>query len=80
MGFSRQEYWSGWPCPSPEDFPNPGTEPTSLGSPASAGRFFITSTTWEAPIYAIKVQFWVFGYTYSVFPAPFVEYTNPSPI
>ena len=31
MGFSRQEYWSGLPCPSPEDLPNPGTEP---GSPA----------------------------------------------
>ena len=31
MGFSRQEYWSGVPCPSPEDLPNPGIEP---GSPA----------------------------------------------
>ena len=31
MGFSRQEYWSGVPRPSPEDLPNPGTEP---GSPA----------------------------------------------
>ena len=31
MGFSRQEYWSGFPCPPPEDLPNPGTEP---GSPA----------------------------------------------
>ena len=27
MGFSRQEYWSGLPFPSPEDLPNPGTEP-----------------------------------------------------
>ena len=31
MGFSRQEYWSGLPFPSPGDLPNPGTEP---GSPA----------------------------------------------
>ena len=31
MGFSRQEYWSGLPCPSPGDLPNPGIEP---GSPA----------------------------------------------
>ena len=31
MGFSRQEYWSGWPFPSPGDIPNPGIEP---GSPA----------------------------------------------
>ena len=29
MGFSRQEYWSGLPFPSPEDFPNPGIEPRS---------------------------------------------------
>ena len=31
MGFSRQEYWSGVPFPSPGDLPNPGIE---LGSPA----------------------------------------------
>ena len=31
MGFSRQEYWSGVPFPSPGDLPNPGIEP---GSPA----------------------------------------------
>ena len=31
MGFSRQEYWSGLPFPSPGDIPNPGIEP---GSPA----------------------------------------------
>ena len=29
MGFSRQEYWSGLPFPSPEDLPNPGIEPRS---------------------------------------------------
>ena len=27
MGFSRQEYWSGVPFPSPRDFPDPGIEP-----------------------------------------------------
>ena len=32
MGFSRQEYWSGLPFPSPGDLPDPGIEP---GSPAS---------------------------------------------
>ena len=31
MGFSRQEYWSGLPFPSPEGLPDPGIEP---GSPA----------------------------------------------
>ena len=29
MGFSRQEYWSGLPFPSPGDLPNPETEPRS---------------------------------------------------
>ena len=48
MGFSRQEYWSGLPCPPPGDLPNPGTEPMSLMSPALAGGFFPTSATWEA--------------------------------
>ena len=28
MGFSRQEYWSGLPLPSPEDLPDPGIEPS----------------------------------------------------
>ena len=27
MGFSRQEYWIGFPCLSPRDLPDPGTEP-----------------------------------------------------
>ena len=49
MGFSRQEYWIGWPFSSPVDLPNPGIEPASLVSPALAGRFFTTGTTWEAP-------------------------------
>jgi len=29
MGFSRQGYWSGFPCPSPRDIPHPGIEPRS---------------------------------------------------
>ena len=46
--FSRHEYWSGLPFPSPRDFPDPGIEPMSLESPALAGGFFTTSATWEA--------------------------------
>ena len=38
-GFSRQEYWSGLPLPSPGDLPNPGIE---LTSPALVGRFFFS--------------------------------------
>jgi len=37
MGFSRQEYWSEWPCPPPGDLPNPGIKPGSLTSPELAG-------------------------------------------
>ena len=51
MGFSRQEYWSGFPCPPLGDLPDPGTEPVSLMSPALAGRFFTTSPTWEALLF-----------------------------
>ena len=48
MGFSKQEYWSGLPCPPPGALPNPGTKPKSLMSPALAGGFFTTNATWEA--------------------------------
>ena len=48
MGFSRQEYWSGLPCPPPGDLPHPGIKPVFLISPALAGKFFTTSPTWEA--------------------------------
>ena len=37
MGFSRQEYWSGFSCPPPGDLPNPGIKPTSLMSSALQG-------------------------------------------
>ena len=50
VGFSRQEYWGGWPCPSPGDLPDPGIKPESLMSPALAGGFFTTGATWEARI------------------------------
>ena len=50
IGFSRQEYWSGLPCPPPGDLPKPEIEPMSPMSPALPGGFFTTSTTWEAPI------------------------------
>ena len=47
IGFSRQEYLSGLPCPSPGDLPNLGIKFASLKSPALVGGFFITSATWE---------------------------------
>jgi len=48
MGFSKQEYWSGLPCPPPRDLPDPGMESTSLKFLALVDRFFTTSATGEA--------------------------------
>ena len=48
MGFSRQEYWNGLPCPASEDLPYPGIRPESLKSPALTGKSFTTSTNWKA--------------------------------
>ena len=48
MGFPRQEYWRGLPCPPSRDLPDPGIEPASLMSPAMAGAFFTITATWEA--------------------------------
>ena len=47
MGFSRQEYWSELPFPSPGDLSDPGIKPPSLTSPALAGGFFTPSATWK---------------------------------
>ena len=69
MGFSRQEYWSGLPCPPPEDLPDPGIEPASLVSPALAGSFFTTSATWEGlnieeVIYKAPTESWLISKLY----------------
>ena len=48
MGFSRQEYWSRLPCPSPGVLPDPGIQPASLNAPALVCGFFTTKATWEA--------------------------------
>ena len=62
MGFPRQEYWNGLPCPPPGDLRDAGIKATSLMSSAFAGRFFMTSTTWEARVVVQSlscVQFFV---------------------
>ena len=43
MGFSRQEYWSGLPCPPPQDLPEPGIQPASPMSPSLAGGLLSTA-------------------------------------
>ena len=55
-GVLQARIWSGLPCPPPGNLPNQGIEPVSLMSPALAGGFFTTSTTWETQCiqYTIK--------------------------
>ena len=48
VGFSTQDYWSGFPCPPPGDLPGPGIEPMSPMPLALAGKFFTTSASWDA--------------------------------
>ena len=57
MGFSQHEYWSGLPFPTPGDLPDPGIEPSPLASPALAGGFFATSTTWEALVLLLTLLY-----------------------
>ena len=52
MGFSRQEYWSGLPFPSPGDLPDAGIEP---GSPALEADALISEPPGKPPREAIKM-------------------------
>ena len=49
MEFSRQEYWSEFPFPTPRDLPHQGIKPTAPTSAALAGRFFTISATRDQP-------------------------------
>ena len=55
MEFSRQEYWSGLPCPPPRDLPDSGIEPVSL---ALTSGFFTNSAPWEAQTTLYEIAFW----------------------
>ena len=57
MGILPVRILSALPCPSPGDLPDLRTEPKFLTSPALAGRFFATSSTWETPSYIIHNDF-----------------------
>ena len=53
MGLSRQEYWSGLPCPPSGDLPNPGTEPVS---PVSQAKLFTTEPLGKPMMYNTIIQ------------------------
>ena len=50
MGFSRQAYWSGLPCPPPRDLPGLGIKPVSPMSTCIGRWVLYTRETWEAPL------------------------------
>ena len=55
MGFSRQEYWSGLPCPPPRYLLEAGIKHLSLISLALTAEFIITSTIWEAHMMVLGI-------------------------
>ena len=69
MEFSRWEYLSGLPFPTPGDLPKPGIEPAFPVSPALAGRFFTRSVASEF-LTPHLMCFWDALLTFSVLPTP----------
>ena len=57
MGFSREEYWSGLPCPPPGNLPEPGIKLMSPVAHALAGKFFTISATRAAWMGGVIVSF-----------------------
>ena len=57
MGFSRQEYWSGLPFPTPGDLPDLGIKPTTPESPSLVGRFFTPEPTAIVPSFKLRTKF-----------------------
>ena len=55
--FYRQEYWGGFPFPTPGDIPHSGTEPTSPVSPALAGGFFTPEPPGKPTFSSIKCYY-----------------------
>ena len=55
VGFSREEYWSGLPFPSPGDLPNPGIEP---GSPALQADTLPSEPRGRDYYYIIHIRMW----------------------
>ena len=56
VGFSRQDYWSGLPFPSQGNLPDPGIEPVSLKSPASARSSLLLEPPWKPEF--LEPAFW----------------------
>ena len=72
MGFPRQEYWSGFPFPSPGDLPDPGIEP---GSPALQADILLSEPPVKSRVSSYRKDFaisllnmiFVIQYRYRIF-------------
>ena len=73
VGFFRQEYQSGLPCPPPGDLPDPGIKAGPLASPALAGRFFTTSVIWEAHCLHVSFHIYIINITYTYISLYFID-------
>ena len=66
LEFSRQEYWSGLPFPSPEELPNPGIEPWSPASKADSLLFELQGSPMYCHFKCFLVDSVVFLFTFFV--------------
>ena len=66
LGFSRQEYWSGLPYPSPGDLPNPGIKPISWASPELQAGYLPTEPPEKPPVASYILYIYVRIYNLSV--------------
>ena len=73
MGFSRQEYWSGLPFPSPGDLPDPGIEPRSPPLEADA----LTSEPPGKP--RISIDAWIYLWAFCFVPLIYISVFVPVP-
>ena len=76
-GFSRQEYWSRLPFPSPGNLPQSGIEPASHMSPALAGRFFFLPLAPPEKPKKIERSLWVGPHQVSCAPSPVLQVRFP---
>ena len=74
MEFSRQEYYSRLPFPTPDDLPSPGTELASLLPPALAGGFFTTAPPGKAIYMCVYTHTHTHTHTHTY--SHFVVYLN----
>ena len=72
MEFSRQEYWSGLPFPSPGDLPHPGVKLMSPVAPALAGGFFTTEPPGKTYIIDNRKFVFVWFISLSIMPFSFI--------